>query len=129
MSRGFPTIEEVLAIHDDLIVQFGGSPALRDMGALESAIMRPQMGYYDSLVQEAAALMESLAMNHPFVDGNKRVAFFVTAAFVRLNGHFIDCDSRESYDHFMMLFDTDSFRFAELRIWLEAHVRPLPEAS
>ncbi len=129
MSRSFPTIEEVLAIHDDLIAQFGGSPALRDMGALESAIMRPQMGYYDSLIEEAAALMESLAMNHPFVDGNKRVAFFVTAAFVRLNGHFIDCDSRESYDHFMTLFETDSFRFAELRTWLEAHVKPLPEAS
>jgi len=128
VSRSFPTIEEVLAIHDDLIAQFGGSPALRDMGALESAIMRPQMGYYDRLVEEAAALMESLAMNHPFVDGNKRVAFFVTAAFVRLNGHFIDCDSRESYDHFMTLFETDSFRFAELRGWLEAHVRPLPEA-
>ena len=128
MSRSFPTIEEVLAIHDDLIAQFGGSPALRDMGALESAIMRPQMGYYDSLIEEAAALMESLAMNHPFVDGNKRVAFFVTAAFVRLNGHFIDCDSRESHDHFMTLFETDSFRFAELRAWLEAHVRPLSEA-
>ena len=128
MSRSFPTIEEVLAIHDDLVAQFGGSPALRDMGALESAIMRPQMGYYGSLIEEAAALMESLAMNHPFVDGNKRVAFFVTAAFVRLNGHFIDCDSRASHDHFMTLFETDSFRFAELHAWLEAHVRPLPEA-
>ena len=115
-------------MHADLVAQFGGSPALRDMGALESAIMRPQMGYYDGLVDEAAALMESLAMNHPFVDGNKRVAFFVTAAFVRLNGHFIDCDSRESYDHFMTLFEAGSFRFAELRAWLEAHVRPLPEA-
>ena len=104
MSR-FPTIEEVLAMHDDLIAQFGGSPGLRDMGALESAVARPQMGYYRSLIEEAAALMESLAMNHPFVDGNKRAAFFVTAAFVRLNGYFIDCDSRESYDHFMTLFE------------------------
>ena len=127
MSR-FPTIEEVLAMHDDLIAQFGGSPGLRDMGALESAVARPQMGYYRSLIEEAAALMESLAMNHPFVDGNKRAAFFVTAAFVRLNGYFIDCDSRESYDHFMTLFENDSFRYAELRAWLETHVSPLPEA-
>ena len=76
MSRSFPTVEEILAMHADLIAQFGGSPGLRDMGALESAATRPQMGYYGNLFEEAAALMESLAMNHPFVDGNKRVAFF-----------------------------------------------------
>ena len=51
---------------------------LRDMGALASAVMRPQIGYYDSLVEEAAAMLESLAMNHPFVDGNKRTAFYAT---------------------------------------------------
>ena len=100
MSSNFPTIQEILAVHQDLIEQFGGSHGLRDMGALESALFRPQMGYYDSLIEEAAALMESLAMNHPFIDGNKRVAFFVTAAFLMQNGHFIECDSREAYDHF-----------------------------
>ena len=126
MTSNFPTIEEILSIHEDQIAQFGGSLGLRDAGALESALMRPQMGYYDGLIQEAAALMESLAMNHPFVDGNKRVAFFTTATFVRLNGHFIDCDSREAYDHFMALFETNSFRFAELADWLEEHVKPLP---
>ena len=126
MTRNFLTIEEVVNIHDDQIAQFGGSLGLRDMGALESALMRPQMGYYDGLIQEAAAMMESLAMNHPFVDGNKRVAFFATAAFVRLNGHFIDCDSREAYEFFMGLFETNSFRFAELSDWLEEHVKPLP---
>ena len=125
MNSNFLTIEEVIAIHDDLIEQFGGSYGLRDMGALESALFRPQMGYYDGLNEEAAALMESLAMNHPFIDGNKRVAFFVTAAFLRLNGWFIDCDSREAYTHFMQLFDTNSFRFAELKVWLEEHVREL----
>ena len=114
-------------MHADLIAQFGGSPGLRDMGALESAAMRPQMGYYGSLLEEAAALMESLAMNHPFVDGNKRVAFFVTDAFLRLNGHFVDCDGREAHGDFMRLFETNTFRFDELREWLEVHVSPLPE--
>lgn len=65
MSHSFPTIDEILAMHADLIAQFGGSPGLRDMGTLESAATRPQMGYYGSLFEEAAALMESLAMNHP----------------------------------------------------------------
>ena len=75
VTHDFPTLEEVVAIHDAQIDEFGGSLGLRDAGALESAIMRPQLGYYDGLLDEAAALLESLAMNHPFVDGNKRTAF------------------------------------------------------
>ena len=98
---------------------------IRDEGALASAIMRPQMGYYDTLIEEAAALLESLTMNHPFVDGNKRTAFATTEAFLRMNGHYIDCDSEEAHAFFMQLFETNSFRFAELAVWLEEHSRPL----
>ena len=126
MNHNFPTIQEVIAMHGDLIEIFGGSLGIRDQGALASALMRPQLGYYDSLIGEAAALMESLANNHPFVDGNKRVAFFVTDAFLRLNGYFIDCDSREAYGFFMGLFEANSFRFAALNSWLEEKVKPLP---
>lgn len=128
MMREFPTIGEVIAVHDSQIRDFGGSMGLRDMGALESALWRPQMGYYDGLIDEAAAMMESLAMNHPFVDGNKRTAFAATEIFLRINGSFIDCDSSEAYRFFMMLFETNSFRFAELRSWLQDHVEPLPGA-
>ena len=127
MTSNFPTMEEVVVIHNDLIEQFGGAAGLRDMGALESALLRPQMGYYEGLVEEAAALMESLANNHPFVDGNKRVALAVTDTFLRLNGSFIDCDSREAYDQFMEMFATNTFRFAELKEWLEEKVRTLLE--
>ena len=125
MTSNFPTIEEVVVIHNDLIEQFGGAPGLRDMGALESALLRPQMGYYEGLLEEAAALMESLANNHPFVDGNKRVALAVTDTFLRLNGQFIDCDSLEAYEQFMEMFGTNTFRFAELKGWLEGKVRAL----
>ena len=126
MTHDFPTIEEVIEFHDALISEFGGATGVRDEGALASAIMRPQMGYYDTLIEEAAALMESLAMNHPFVDGNKRTAFAVTEAFLRMNGYFIECDSEDAYAFFMQLFETNSFRFAELAAWLEEHFRPLP---
>jgi len=125
MNYNYPEIGEAIAIHDALIREFGGSMGIRDEGALASALMRPQLGYYDSLIEEAAALMESLANNHPFVDGNKRVAFFVTDSFLRLNGHFIDCDSREAYEFFIGLFEKNSFRFAQLCLWLEEKVRPL----
>ncbi len=126
MSSNFLTVEDVITIHHDLIGQFGGSAGLRDMGALESALLRPQMAYYDGVLEEAAALMESLANNHPFVDGNKRVALAVTDTLLRLNSSFIDCDNREAYDHFMELFETNSFRFAQLLSWLEEKVQPLP---
>ena len=99
---------------------------LRDPGALESAMMRPQLGYYDGIIEEAAAMMESLAMNHSFVDGNKRTAFYTTDSFLRMNGHFIDCDNREAHGFFMKLFETNSFRYAQLRDWLEEKVKPLP---
>ena len=125
MSHLFPTTRMAIEIHDDQITQFGGELGLRDAGALDSALMRPQIGYYDGIIEEAAALMESLAMNHPFVDGNKRVSLFVTDTFLRMNGHFIDCDSIEAHGHFMRLFDTNSFRFTELVTWLADNVRPL----
>ena len=126
MTHAFPTLEEVVAIHDHQLAKFGGAPGIRDDGALESALMRPQIGYYDSLIEESAALLESLAMNHPFVDGNKRTALGTTDAFLGMNGHFIDCDSREAYDFFMHLFETNSFRFDRLSPWLEENVKPLP---
>ena len=70
----YPLIDDVLLVHRTLIERFGGSYGLRDRGALESALARPQTGYYRDLIEEAAALWESLSQNHPFVDGNKRVA-------------------------------------------------------
>lgn len=99
--NSFLTVEEALTLHGELIKIFGGAAGLRDRGALESAVMRPQMGYYGSIIEEAAALMESLAINHPFVDGNKRVAFFATDTFLRLNGYYIDCDNEEAYAYFI----------------------------
>ena len=126
MTSNYPSVATIIAIHEILINETGGAHGLRDYGALESAILRPQIGYYDSIIEEAAALLESLAVNHPFVDGNKRVAFASSDTFLRMNGHFIGCDSDGAYAFFMRLFETHSFRFAELKAWLEEHVKPLP---
>ena len=127
MTHDFPTFDEVMAMHEALIDTFGGARGIRDEGALAAALMRPQLGYYDGLLQEAGVLMESLANNHPFVDGNKRVAFFVTESFLNLNCCFIDCDDDEAYAFLIGLFETNTFRFAELLARLEENVRPLPE--
>ena len=101
MSTIFPTLQELLELHTKLIARFGGSPGVRDMGCLESALYRPQTGYYDSLAQQAGALLQSLAMNHGFVDGNKRVSFAMTAIFLRLNGYRLTAEAEEA-ERFMI---------------------------
>src|SRR5205807_8793046 len=80
------TVAEVLAMHDDQIERYGGSPGVRDQGLLEAALYRPQTGHYADLIEEAAALWESLAQNHSFVDGNKRTAFAAMYTFLAING-------------------------------------------
>ena len=117
----YPDIDDVLAAHARLIQQFGGSSGLRDRGAIESALARPQCGYYDDLISEAAALWESLSQNHAFVDGNKRVAVTVTAAFLRVNGYRLSFDDLEAYRFLIGLYEAGTFRFAELDTWLRGH--------
>lgn len=95
----YPTLSETIELHVRLIDRFGGKAGVRDLGLLESALMRPQTGYYKSLSLQASALMQSLAQNHPFIDGNKRVAFASTAIFLRMNGYQlkVDADNGESF--------------------------------
>jgi len=92
------TLDEVLAIHERVIEVFGGSPGISDPGLLESALYRPRTGYYNDLSEMAAALFESLIMNHPFVDGNKRVAFFSTDVFLRMNGYKLKMTAEQAND-------------------------------
>ena len=86
MALDYLTVADVLGMHTVLIRRYGGLPGVRDPGALEAALYRPQTGYYKDTIEQAAALMESLAINHPFVDGNKRIAFAATDVFLRING-------------------------------------------
>ena len=119
------TVKEVIFLHEYLVVKFGGSKGLRDLAALESALARPETGYYNNIFEEATALMESLAINHPFIDGNKRVSFFATDVFLRMNGYYIDCDSESAYNFFMTLFESNKFRFKELSPWLNKHIKSI----
>lgn len=92
----YPSIEEAIYIHAKLISRFGGQSGIRDKGLLASALARPQSGYYESLSLQAAALLESLLLNHCFIDGNKRVAFTLTSVFLRLNGYNLRVDPKEA---------------------------------
>ncbi len=97
---------EALALHAIGLKKYGGGAGLRDIGALESALFRPQTGYYADSIEQAAALLESLAVNHPFIDGNQRVAFAATATFLRINGLIIQSDSATIYKKMIELFES-----------------------
>ena len=120
----YVTTADALFFHKQLIERYGGAPGLRDAGALESGLHRPQTGYYDTLVHEAAALLESLVQNHPFVDGNKRVAFAVVDVFLRINGYSMTADSKAIYDHMIKLVEARAFDMEQLVPWLQEIVRP-----
>ncbi|GAB6062005.1 type II toxin-antitoxin system death-on-curing family toxin [Deferrisoma palaeochoriense] len=118
----FLTVDEVLAIHARLIEVFGGRTGVRDLGLLESALYRPRTGYYRDLPSMAAALFESLLMNHPFVDGNKRVAFFATDVFLRLNGWKLRVDPNGAYRFLMGLLDRGESDYEHLFPWIREHM-------
>lgn len=118
MARDFLTVADVLGMHLVLLRRYGGASGLRDAGALESALFRPQTGYYQDIVAEAAALMESLAINHPFVDGNKRVAFAAADVFLRINGWCLRRPPQRIFAEMMQMFDTATFDLAHLEPWL-----------
>jgi death-on-curing protein len=118
----YVSLAEALAIHEDLIARYGGTIGLRDITLLESALFRPQASYYKDLIEEAAALWESLSQNHPFIDGNKRTAFAVTYTFLLINGQRIVANPNEAFAFISELYDTGDFAFGALKAWLELHV-------
>src|SRR5216683_2126799 len=115
------TVAEVLAIHQDQIECYGGSHGVRDRGLLEAALYRPHTGYYGDLIEEAAALWESLAQNHPFIDGNKRAAFAVTYTFLAINGARLTATADETFGFIAGLYRANDFTFDKLVQWLRAN--------
>ena len=115
----YPTLEEALYLHQILLDEFGGRTGVLDRGLLESALGRPRSGYYGSLSEQAAALFQSLAQNHPFVDGNKRVAFALTAVFLRLNGFRLAVKTQEGRQFIEIDIIQEKIPLSEIVAWLE----------
>ncbi len=122
-ETAFVTLDECLLLHAELIRRFGGTTGTRDQGLLESALARPRSGYYQSLSEQAAALLQSLATNHPFLDGNKRVAFAATAIFLRMNGFrlVVDSDSGEAF--LLERIISGKADLSEITSWLESKMK------
>jgi death-on-curing protein len=125
-ERVYLTVAEVIAIHHHQNEEYGGVHGLRDQGALESAVFRPQTGYYSDLSEEAAALLESLVNNQAFLDGNKRVGFAAAHTFLLVNGFDLDVGGRAALEFIMKTLAEGKFRFALLHDWITRHLVPLP---
>ena len=125
MIRRYPSVIDVIAAHDFQIEKFGGASGLRDRGALEAAIFRPQSGYYDDLIAEAAALWESLSQNHPFVDGNKRTAKVAVYGFLKINGLRVTASDAELEPFLRGLYDGAGLTFSDIDPWLRENTETL----
>jgi death on curing protein len=119
-------VRQIIAIHEILIKRFGGSKGIRDMNGLESAIYRPfhtfdQKELYPAIVQKSAALFESLIINHPFIDGNKRTAYVAMRLFLLQNNLDVHCTEDEKY-LFVIKASQGKIKFKEIHQWLESNI-------
>lgn len=117
--------EQILFIHHRLIEATGGAHGLRDAGSLQAAVVRPLATFdkrelYPDLFSKAAALLESLIRNHPFVDGNKRTAITAAGLMLRRNGHHLVASQQELYD-FTMRMATGDIDLSGAREWMTRH--------
>ena len=130
MAIHFIPDDLVLIIHADLLYRYGGRPGLRDRTLLESALAQPKITVggkfaHRTLFEKAAAYGFHLCKNHPFVDGNKRVAFVLMDIFLQKNGWEIVTHEEEAYS-MMMALASGRLTKAQLASWLKEHSSRLP---
>jgi death-on-curing protein len=129
MTTKFIPEELVLVIHADLLQRYGGQPGVRDRGLLESALAQPRMTaggkeIHKTVFDKAAAYGFHLCNNHPFIDGNKRVAFVIMDVFLQKNGWEIVSSEEEAYT-MMVALASGKLTRAQLASWLKEHTARL----
>lgn len=120
------SVQQILALHEVLMREFGGADALRDRGALEAAVARPAATFggedlYDDVAAKAAALMHSLVLNHPFADGNKRIGVAAAEFFLGCNGHVVSATNDE-LERLTMEVAQGTLAVEALAIWFRQRV-------
>jgi death on curing protein len=121
----FLTPEQVLFIHARLVSETGGSHGVRDLGLLESAVARPQASFdgqdlYPDLFAKAAALLESLIGNHPFVDGNKRTGITAAGLFLKMNNYRLTANNPQLED-FTLTCARGFTTLEQMTAWFQDH--------
>lgn len=121
----FLSPQQVLFIHNRAVKRFGGAFGIRDLGLIESAVARPQSGFggeylYKNIYDMAAALLQSILKNHPFIDGNKRTALSSTAIFLKVNGYKLINNHQEEVE-FAVSVDNSNLTLEQISAWLKQH--------
>ena len=119
------SLEQVLIIHTDQIERYGGSHGLRDLGLLESAVFRPQSSFsdqdlYPTIFNKAAALLQSLLKNYPFLEGNKRTATASTLVFLEMNSYSLKVGNKDLVEFILKIEKSDS-TLEQIASWLQDH--------
>ena len=122
-------LEEILKLHDASIDYYGGAKGIRDIGLLESAIARPFQTFggedlYPTAFGKAAALGESLIINHPFIDGNKRTGFLAIITFLLECNLSVNANKEDAYN-FTIQISTGEIKFDEIVLWLKNNAEPV----
>jgi len=117
---------EILELHEAIVSYTGGARGIRDIGGLESAVNQPRLSFdqadlYPDIISKAAALCYSLVMNHPFVDGNKRIGHAAMEVFLILNGYDIKADINEQ-EQIMLDLAAGKLTRETFTVWLRNHV-------
>lgn len=120
------TLDEVIELHRLVLIQSGGATGIRDLGALDSAVVQPQMTFggqdlYVTIADKAASLTFSLVRNHPFVDGNKRIGHAAMETFLVLNGHEISSPTDEQ-EAMILRLAAGLLSRDEFTAWVRTHV-------
>lgn len=123
------TIEEVVRLHARVVAQSGGAPGIRDQGGLESAIAQPRMSFggqdhYPQLTDKVAALCFSLVLNHPFVDGNKRIGHAAMETMLVLNGYELAAPVDEA-ESVILRLAAGALKREEFTSWVTSRVKLL----
>ena len=131
MKIRYLTLDDVIAIHDNMVSLYGGSHGIRDLGLVDSAVARPQATFggedlYPGIYKKAAALFHSLIFNHAFVDGNKRTSITSTARFLSMNGYELNASDKE-FVSFPLRVENKHLSFEEIASWLKNHTKRIPK--
>jgi death-on-curing protein len=119
-------LDQALGIHQVLIEKFGGSSGIKDQGALEAALSRPfatfdQKDLYPTPVEKAAAILESILINHPFIDGNKRTGYVLMRLTLMEGGFDIKASQQEKYE-FVIQVTEGKLNIEQITEWISTHL-------